>query len=234
MADFTNTNGLGVIPGVVRTRRDMIQQFLTNLSPWERLYMRKQIQHTPIELATLEDMPPEVICLFESHMELRDVLFCQLVSKSWAKAWSHSAVINQLLDRYFPGVAEIHRSEQPRRLLAKALAVRGRKFCQKRVIEWNMNWETASFRNVTPRPNAILPNAHLQRSQRYPVRYVNGKLAWQPFPELIVVDDLNVKSRQRVVCPELARTNRYQMVGVSDSLLVFFSAGPHNLISNMV
>lgn len=185
--------------------------------------MRQKMQQTTIKLAGLEDMPPELICLLEPHLELRDVLSCQLVSKAWSGAWSQDGVAYQVCNRYFPGLMEMHPFEAFGRLLVDALNKRRREHSSKRLIRWNTNWETPIFQNPSRRPRSIPLDTGSEHSQQYPIRYVDGKMAWQPRRDLVIVDDLNTKIRQRVVCPRLEPPLRYQLVALSSQLVVFFT-----------
>jgi hypothetical protein len=216
MADSTK-------PGVFPERRDELDRFISSLSPWELLYMRQQMQQTAIKLAGLENMPPELICLLEPHLDLRDILSCQLVSKGWARAWSQGGVVYQVCNRYFPGLMETHPLEPPGRLLVDALTRRRREYSSKRLIQWNTNWETPLFQNPSRRPRSIPLDTTSEHSQQYPIRYVDGKVAWQPRRDLVLVDDLNTKTRQRVVCPRLEPPLRYQLMALSSQLVVFFT-----------
>ncbi|KAH6897136.1 hypothetical protein B0T10DRAFT_176767 [Thelonectria olida] len=210
-------------PGVFPERRNELNRFISSLSPWELLYMRQKMQQTTIKLAGLEDMPPELICLLEPHLELRDVLSCQLVSKAWSGAWSQDGVAYQVCNRYFPGLMEMHPFEAFGRLLVDALNKRRREHSSKRLIRWNTNWETPIFQNPSRRPRSIPLDTGSEHSQQYPIRYVDGKMAWQPRRDLVIVDDLNTKIRQRVVCPRLEPPLRYQLVALSSQLVVFFT-----------
>ncbi|KAI5456614.1 hypothetical protein BGZ63DRAFT_366516 [Mariannaea sp. PMI_226] len=236
--------------GVDSSKRAEIDEFITSLSPWDLIYVRHRLRNIKIELSGLEHLPEEIVCMLIRHLRVQDFLACRLVSRGWAASWSQDLVVAQACRRFFPGVLETSTiavaatATSAPELSKKAVLFRAihmqqqdyrRIYFKRDAIHWNAGWDSPEFVNVLPRPQFVPDGSSSTRSRlratarlQYPVRYANGKVGWQPLRDLIIVDNLNTRSRQRVVCPRLEAPWRCQLARLSDQLVVIFGVNGRN------
>jgi hypothetical protein len=82
-------------------RKDLIDTFVSSLSPWEWLYLKQKLRRMePPAFATLDHLPQEIFELIFLQVPLIDALRCRLVSKTWQRLWTQSF----LIERRFPGL----------------------------------------------------------------------------------------------------------------------------------
>lgn len=216
-----------------RERQDAIDSFLGSLSSWDLLYLRRQmhVHEARIKLASLDDLPAEIIISIAQFLELEDLLTCARISRSWRAAWTFGAVTAALCCRYFPGLTEMH--GLPHSAGQALFAETARRYIEK---------------YLRPRPNAIFSSrwfvgdAEAQgaedmredmfhRSQcldfgldRVPMFFQDGVLAWQPDDSYVVISDLRKLSRTRCgFGGSLVAGNKLDLQAATPEMLVFSS-----------
>ncbi|KAF7547055.1 hypothetical protein G7046_g9129 [Stylonectria norvegica] len=189
-------------------RKAEIDTFLSSLSPWELLRVRGHLRNISPKFAGLEDLPPEVLIEIVPYLGVKDVLDCCLVSKSWARSWTHNAVLGALCHHNFAGLRDIRPSTDLKELFVKTarrrLARKTARF-KKKIIPWDASWSTSEFTNENPMPPSMKTDtAPALVGVNHPIRYADGKVAWRPNRDLVIIDDLRTRSRQRCTLGHLA------------------------------
>ena len=187
-------------------RREVLDGLLADLSVWDVLYIRQKFRDGQIPvtgLATLVDLPPEIISQIGWYLPLDTILDCRLVCRGWRKAWTHGAVVTSLCQHFFPGLLEVHRAQlsaqetlfrsEARRHLRRRLEDHEETF-----IPWNAQGTTETFRgNFGSSTPASKDADRLRLDSSHQVLYCNGKVAWQPESSCVLIDDLRVRKRAR-------------------------------------
>lgn len=187
-------------------RQQAIDGFLSSLSSWDLIYLRRRmlVHESRIKLASLEDLPAEIIIYIAQFLELEDLLTCVNVSRSWHEAWNFGAVTASLCCRYFPGLTEQHNlphsagqklfSEHARRYIDKYLRPRPNVF-------YSSRWFVGS--NDSPGLEDMRQDA-FHRSEclefgldSFQMCYSEGLLAWQPDDSYVIINDLKTLTRSR-------------------------------------
>ncbi|KPM43449.1 hypothetical protein AK830_g3107 [Neonectria ditissima] len=223
--------------GITPERKDELDQFLSSLSAWDLRYVQKRLQNVRPNLAGLEDMPPEIIWKLVPHLDLEDIITCRLVSKAWARAWSHAAVTPFLCHRFAPGMLESRPFESPSQVFATSIRQKktrqNARFFKKFWVPWNQAWDSGVFTNVLPTPQFLQGRGPQFVHGQYPVWYADGKVAWQPRLDLVIVDDIKKMSRQRLICstlpvpgPNQVPARGIELMAVSNQLVVVASVPP--------
>ncbi|KAM0428530.1 hypothetical protein ACHAPT_006890 [Fusarium lateritium] len=223
-------------PGHGRIRKQAIDDFLSDLSPWDILYLRGRIRNATIELSGLQDTPPEIICLILSHLSLADYRACRQVCRAWARAWSQGSVLTRACQDFFPGLLEACPTTPSTQLFSLAAKKRvkwQRPFSKHTWMRWNKGVGRI-FAELTP-PSQTGP---APVDSWYPSVYGREKLAWQPSVDRVIVDDLRTKQRLRLLPPGGAMSGtRFRPVAIGDQLLVMIDARQPNrkiYIANLV
>ncbi|KAG5914995.1 hypothetical protein E4U42_000190 [Claviceps africana] len=82
---------------------------LACLSPWELLHLRNKFRNDDIKitgLATISDLPIDIMSMIVERLELEDIIRCRLVSRSWHATWAGGAAITAVCHHFFPGLLE--------------------------------------------------------------------------------------------------------------------------------
>ncbi|RSL60817.1 hypothetical protein CEP53_005323 [Fusarium sp. AF-6] len=209
------------------TKKQAIDDFLADLSPWDILYLRGRIRDATIVLSGLQDLPPELVCLILSYLSVQDFQACRLVCTAWATAWTQDSVLARACRNFFPGLLETYPTTPGRQLFSMAVKKRKkwqRPFSKYTWMRWNQG-VSSIFRESTP-PSALGP---VPVDSWYPSLYAKEKLAWQPSLDRVIVDDLRTRERHRFLPPGGAMSGtRFRLVCISDQLLVMREANQPN------
>ncbi|KAM5343240.1 hypothetical protein ACJ41O_014206 [Fusarium nematophilum] len=207
------------------TRKDAINHFLSDLSPWDLLYLRGRLRDTPIILAGLHHLPPEIICLILTYLDANDLRACRVVSRAWSATWTQDVVLARACRQFFPGLIETYPVIVARQLFSFAIRKRvkwQRPRCKFKWIQWNRGLSRIFTEDPAP------PPTDPQRCDlSYPTLYARDKLAWQPDLFCAVVDDLRTRERRRFVPPKAVLSGEtFQIAAISDQLLVMLEMHP--------
>lgn len=223
---------------------EAIDAFLSSLSPWGLLHLKRQLRSGdfPLDgLAGMPDLPPEIFCHIVPLLGLKDVLNCRLVSRQWHHAWIHGAVVDDLCRHFFPGLLEIQLSkfDNNQLFLGAARKHARRHLARPKVmtIPWNESNEgffTDVDESALARPGNKGDSYFLYHEQ--PVWYNNGKVAWQPDKTQVIIDDLRTRRRRRCYFGSTSLSGDFLDLAVcSDKVLLFKPGryGPGRLSSKM-
>lgn len=210
-----------------RTRIQVIDDFIADLSPWDILYLRGRISDATIVLSGLQDLPPELICLILSYLSIRDLQACILVCRAWAAAWTQDSVLSRACRSFFPGLLETHPTTPGGQLFSMAIKKRNKwqgPFSKHNWVRWNQGVSSVFHEPTPPSQPGPAPV-----DSWYPFLYAKEKLAWQPDLDRIIIDDLRTRERQRLLPPGGAtQGTRFRLVCISDQLLVMREASQPN------
>lgn len=218
------------LPQKTSAGRARVDAFLSSLPPADLVYLRSQVNKQPIAgMRCLPDLPPELLCILASHLQLTDISRCLGVSRAWRDAWTHGAVVERMCRDFFPGLLEIQPSTHDvQAVFTQAMAKYLRRAFAVPVeatIPWGMATNTGIFtvEAETEGSRHHDDDPELVRIQTGTgVLYVNGKIMWQPDLFQVIVDDLRTRRRRR--CTFTDHTSRGQLLflaAASDKLLVF-------------
>lgn len=189
-----------------RERQLAIDGFLGSLSSWDLLYLRRRmhIHEARIKLASLEDLPAEIIIYISQFLELEDLLTCANVCRSWHAAWTFGAVTASVCCRYFAGLTEKYGlahsdgqrlfSENARLYIDKYLRPRPNAYFSSRLFVGTN--EALGVEDM--REDAFHMSECLDFGFESPLMcYDDGVLAWQPEDSYVIVNDLRTLARSR-------------------------------------
>lgn len=203
-----------------------IDEFLCNLSGWDRLYLRDRLRREPIIFSGLQHLPNELVCNITDYLERTDFAACIRVSKTWARILTHDLVISRLARRLVPGLTETYPSTPIPLLLCNEFTER-RKWKQPFFRQTNILWQypfSEYFKQDSSREEqATIEDARARGPSflSHPVFYANRKLAWEPRPGSVLIDDLSKKTRSVIYLPHGPLSGRTSVLkGLSDSLIV--------------
>ncbi|CAM1510634.1 Fc.00g009690.m01.CDS01 [Cosmosporella sp. VM-42] len=223
-------------------RSAAIDALLDKLSDWDLLRIRNRIRNTTLKFSQLEDLPPELFSHIDKHLMVEDVLNCRLVSRGWCQAWTSEPVLISLCRCFFPGLLEMDSSSEIMGIFLKTAAIHLkwlRKGTKKEVIPWDPSWKawnTDHFRDGegnTSISRTITPPKPIEVD--FPVCYADGNVAWQKGYDMMFVDDLRLRTRQRfgmTFGPMSGR--RPQLEALSDKLVVLVGTGTDRLTFNVL
>ncbi len=211
-------------------RREAIDSFLNSLSSWDLITLRTQLraQESRIRLASLEDLPPEIIIYVAQYLELQDLLTCSRVSRSWRAAWTLGPVTASLCCRYFPGLTESRglQHSEGHSLFARASARYIDKYLRRTTNAYAMlPWCTGDAATTAwedTREDAFHQYEYLAFGEN-PIQtcYQDGKLAWQPENSYVVVTDISESRRKRCSFGgSLVAGRRLDLQAISSELVV--------------
>ncbi|KAJ6785711.1 hypothetical protein PWT90_06253 [Aphanocladium album] len=217
-------------------RQQAIDGFLSSLSSWDLLYLRRRMHahESRIRLASLEDLPAEIVIYIAQFLELEDLLTCANVSRSWRETWTFGAVTAYLCCRYFPGLTEkyglLHSegqdlfSEYSRRYIGKYLRPRPNAYLSSRWFVGN-NEPPSSGAAEDMREDAFQRSECLDFGlDSFQMCYSEGLLAWQPDDSYVVLNDLKTLSRSRCSFgASLVSGHKLDLQAVTRNLVVFSS-----------
>ncbi|KAM3553232.1 hypothetical protein MY1884_006788 [Beauveria asiatica] len=214
-------------------RQLVIDGFLDSLSSWDLIYLRRRmhVHESRIKLASLEDLPAEIIIYISQFLELEDQLVCANVCRSWRAAWTFGAVTASLCCRYFSGLTEKYNlshsqgqalfSEYSRLYIDKYLRPRPNAYFSSR---WFVGGnEALSFEDM--REDVCHRTECLDFGLRtFQMCYDDGQLAWQPDEAFVVVSDLKTLTRSRCSFgASLVAGHKLDLQAVTRKLIVFSS-----------
>ncbi|KAJ3495154.1 hypothetical protein NLG97_g3601 [Lecanicillium saksenae] len=217
-------------------RQQAIDGFLSSLSSWDLLYLRRRLHdhESRIQLASLEDLPDEIIIYIAQFLELKDLLTCANVSRSWRETWTFGAVTAYLCCSYFPGLTEKYGlphsegqllfSEYSRRYIEKYLRPRPNAYLSSR-------WFIGSNESLGSEGPEDMREDAFHRSEcldfgldSFPMCYSEGLLAWQPNDSYVVLNDLKTLSRSRCgFGASLVSGRKLALQAITRNLVVFSS-----------
>lgn len=84
-----------------------IDAFLSQLSPWDMLYLRDRVRNTEIKgLKQMEDLPMDLVCQVAEWLEPESLITATAVSRTWREMFSSEMVLNMACKSLFPGLRE--------------------------------------------------------------------------------------------------------------------------------
>ncbi|KAJ4321150.1 hypothetical protein N0V84_005502 [Fusarium piperis] len=206
-------------PGHARTKRQVIDDFLADLSPWDILYLRGRVRGVVVVLAGLQDLPPELIYLILPYLSIQDFQACILVCRAWAAVWTQNSVLARACRKFFPGLLETYPTMPGGQLFSLACKKRNklqRPFSKHNWLRWDQG-DSPIFLEPTP-PSQPGP---APVDSWYPSLYAKERLAWQPGLDRVIVDNLCTRERLRFLPPGGAMEGtRFRLACLSDQLLV--------------
>ncbi|XWW94669.1 hypothetical protein V2A60_002614 [Cordyceps javanica] len=214
-------------------RQRVIDGFLSDLSSWDLLYLRRRLHYheSRIKLASLEDLPGEIIIYISQFLELEDLLTCANVCRSWQQAWTFGAVTASLCCRYFPGLTEKHDlphsagqslfAEHAKLYIDKYLRPRPNAYFSSR---WFVGTNESAC-DEDMRQDAFHRSECLDFGlDSFQMRYADGLLVWQPEDGYVVVNDLRTLTRSRCSFgSSLVAGRKLDLQAVTRKLIVFSS-----------
>lgn len=195
------------------------------LDDWGVMYLRAQIRKRSLELSTLENLPVEILHCIVPYLRLGNWFNCRLVSTGWRHAWSHPMVVLSLCRRYFPGLRQMNPSLDPDELFRKTVTKHlqwDRRRRTDQAIPQNITWWSMATSFDEQKPTSSPSNdRHSPLGVNFPVQYSDGKLAWQPSHERVVIEDLHQQTCQDIGLTDgFLSGKRLQVEGLSSKLLV--------------
>lgn len=187
--------------------RHAIDSFLSSLSPWDQLYARRRLNEACVTgLASLIDLPPELVLCISEYITLQDVLNCRLVCRDWNQVWFSRPVMKGLSLKWFGPPAELYESQSIQREhfmkeITNHLRGHAPEKSQRLFIPWNHGMRSEFFENEhanRPVDHAGVVSCELMQP-RCAVVYQDGILAWQPEHNIAIIDNLQTRRRQRHV-----------------------------------
>ncbi|KAG6009452.1 hypothetical protein E4U21_002367 [Claviceps maximensis] len=222
-------------------RNAHLDAFLASLSPWDMLYLRTEFRKGNIKisgLATLPDLPAEILSMVATKLEPEDIHHCQIVSRSWHAAWTHGAVLAPICHHLFPGLLEKAAIDQDPRstaelfqsCIARQLWHKRGPYSKPSSIEWK---RTSSAATPTSQQSRLGGGSEPWKEFAYTdVFYEGGLLAWEEGSTGAIVHDLRTDQRRQCNLINFWMNGEtFRLTGMSSSLLVFtvgtfLSAGP--------
>jgi hypothetical protein len=151
------------------------------------------------QLASLPDLPPELLDWTLKFLRLPDVFRCLGVSKAWNRAWTHPAIISSLYSQFIPE----HASQNDGSL--KTFRYLSRSFLRRQLGKPRstackvLRYSDEKIFKLDPvlHPGGEYPEITCQDdSQRFGrLWYGHGRLAWQVDVRTFVIDNLQTLKR---------------------------------------
>ncbi|TIC97419.1 hypothetical protein CH35J_007450 [Colletotrichum higginsianum] len=231
----------------VGLRQANLRHLLTEISPWELIYLRSLIQQTTPRLADLPDLPEEVVAAISTLIDCPDVLTCKRVSKAWRRAWTADLVAKDVARAHFPGLIELSPEEASPWLLLRPALARTVSVARGECISSLFNETTGPSllectttlkldaraceyaKHNTTRPSYPLPGGagyapgH-QASNDF--AYCDGRVAWRWDEYSFFVDDIRALTRTLVSPSDLVVKGEkdFTVCALSTQLLVLVNA----------
>jgi hypothetical protein len=222
----------------IQLRKANLRALLNVLTPWEVLEMRRSLKDMVPALATLTDLPPELVAIIGTHLDLVSLTRCLRVSKAWGVAWRHGVVVTDVCRHFFPGLIETSAEkgelfpllqEASRKYVARALC----KSTGFGVLWYQYPQQEPFTVNMAIHPGSKLPSLDVNSAEQGlnganpPYRlarrafYSHGMVAWQPDCCTTVLDHLYKRTRRACRPPGCILGASYlTLVGLSKDLLV--------------
>ncbi|TQN65387.1 Vegetative incompatibility protein HET-E-1 [Colletotrichum shisoi] len=108
----------------VGLRQANLRHLVTEISPWELIYLRSLTQHRTPRLADLPNLPEEVVAEISALLDGPDILTCTRVSKAWRRAWTADLVTKDVTRAHFSGLIELSPEEASPWLLLRPVLAR--------------------------------------------------------------------------------------------------------------
>ncbi|TDZ14851.1 hypothetical protein Cob_v012168 [Colletotrichum orbiculare MAFF 240422] len=226
---FLRLNKSDGSPDVVE-RRAHLDHLLQALSPWELLYLKQRLASKPPRLASMEDLPGELVIMVARYVDYDDAMSCCRVSQGWRKAWTSDLVVKHHLKTkfsnplaFFPdGISDLWSflididSTQRRRAngnFISSLSV---------PIGWDAVRRDESFRMECADINYDQVQKRKAPAQSRSYAYCSGRVAWQPDAYSVFVDDLRTMERILVSPSDLVLKGEDNFVirALTESLVV--------------
>ncbi|KAL0941500.1 F-box domain-containing protein [Colletotrichum truncatum] len=212
----------------VLLRQENLKNLVDSLSPWELTYLRNVVRDKHPVLASLSNLPREVIVMIARQISARDAIACSHVSKDWRSSMTDDFVINELLEIHFPGSSHLllgSSSEMPSQQLSwplfvditsnlmrltegnfiSSLAVNTGLLAIHERSCFTLDDSYIKYREGT-RGRGMRPLSAMRRPSTVAPRnyaYSNGRVAWQAEVYGVFVDDLRAMTRTHISPPDL-------------------------------
>ncbi|KAJ0164528.1 hypothetical protein CTA2_780 [Colletotrichum tanaceti] len=230
----------------VGLRQENLRHLVTDISPWELIYLRSLIQQTTPRLADLPDLPEEVVAAIATLIGYHDVLTCTLVSKAWRRAWTADLVAKDVARAHLPGLIELSPEDaSPWLLLRPALArsvslARGE--CTSSLFigtkgpsllecttALKLDARACEYAKYNTSPSDPPPGGagEIPRSQYFNnFAYCDGKVAWRWDDYSFFVDDIRALTRTLVSPSDLVVKGEKEFIvcALSNQLLVLVNS----------
>ncbi|TEA10120.1 hypothetical protein C8034_v010489 [Colletotrichum sidae] len=226
---FLRLNKSDGSPDVVE-RRAHLDHLLQALSPWELLYLKQRLASKPPRLASMEDLPGELVIMVARYVDYDDAMSCCRVSQGWREAWTSNLVVKHHLKTkfsnplaFFPdGISDLWSflididSTRKRRAngnFISSLSV---------PIGWDAVRRDESFRMECADINYDQVQKRKAPAQSRSYAYCSGRVAWQPDAYSVFVDDLRTMERILVSPSDLVLKGEDNFVirALTESLVV--------------
>lgn len=207
-------------------RNRIIDEFIQDFSTWDWLYLRARARHVSIDrqhLASVADLPADVLSLVAAYLLLPDIIRCQSVSRKWKATWSDAAVLGGVCENYYPGALRFYEHKIPVDQLLPHLRHLSKhpagKDWNASAITWNIGPEASSSASRNGVVSEKLPSGTDASPPQ--LMYAAGKVAWQSEPSFAVVDDLEKRTWRRIsFLAHRLRGATTKLVAFSGDLLV--------------
>ncbi|KAG6193822.1 hypothetical protein E4U10_003470 [Claviceps purpurea] len=217
--------------------RPHVDSLLATLSPWDLLYLRDGFRKGDIKitgLATICDLPAEILSVIALQLGLEDLIRCRLVSRLWHATWTCGAVAAAVSHHLFPGLLEKAAMDQDLRCpeeLLRSCIIRHLRHkhaapLRSRFIAWNGRQSTSASELYRIWPEK-LPSFQPCGPAAF---YNEGFFAWQANSANAVMHDL--RAGQSHLCnfaSFLVSGERPTLQGMSSRLLIF-ATGNSNVL----
>ncbi|KAG6090866.1 hypothetical protein E4U30_007876 [Claviceps sp. LM220 group G6] len=217
--------------------RPHVDSLLATLSPWDLLYLRDGFRKGDIKitgLATICDLPVEILSVIALQLGLEDLIRCRLVSRLWHATWTCGAVAIAVSHHLFPGLLEKAAMDQDLRCpeeLLRSCIIRHLRHkhavpFRSRFIAWNGRQSTSASELYRTWPEKLPPF----RDHGPAAFYDEGFFAWQANSANVIMHDL--RAGQSHLCnfaSFLISGERPTLQGMSSRLLVF-ATGNSNVL----
>jgi hypothetical protein len=207
-------------------RNRIIDDFIRDFSTWDWLYLRARVRHATIDrqhLASVNDLPTDVLSGVAAYLPLPDTIRCQSVSRKWKTMWSDAAVLGGVCEKYYPGALRFYEHKVPVNQLLPHLFHLSKNPAGKNwnssAITWNIGPEATSSSSRHGVVSETLPSSTDASPPQ--LLYAAGKVAWQSQPSFVVIDDLEKRTWRRIsFLAHRLRGASTKLVAFSGDLLV--------------
>ncbi|KAG5980644.1 hypothetical protein E4U55_003804 [Claviceps digitariae] len=156
-------------------------------------------------MTSLATLPPEMLSMIATELELDDLLRCRRVSRSWHATWTRGAVIVTICHSFFPGLLEKADVDRDPRCVAELLQSCIARYLwhkraassEVRLIPWRERASTSTSSSLKLSPNCLRWQYQFQTwIPSLSVFYEGGWLAWQFDSECVYMHNLRTGQRR--------------------------------------
>lgn len=210
------------LPDVGR-RAAELEAIVNFISPWDLLRLRDLVAKAPVRLASLPDLPIEILCRVATYLDIEDIATCRQLSRACHNVWASQDFSSKLLGHLFPGLLRTAQAQGPTSspyLLSWAIRRKKNRMRGKysNVTCYNLDdWHTEQGGQFSPdplsHPDGEYPHNHTKpgipdfsrpfgRASQPPVFYSHGRVAWKVDKCCFCLDDLRTRYRRLITHPQ--------------------------------